>query len=192
MQKTAYCSRNIHAGPGVDIGPIRLSAQMLRIMRMTTFLLLAVCLHLSARTRSQTITMTGKDVPLKTIFSVIEKQTGYLVWGKAEFLEAARPVTIAAHNMPLSDFLAKTLKDQPFTYKITDNTFILSERPHSDPVPPTDRIARTVPPINFTIAGFMVTFITALLNTTVPKIMAALKTRSEPPVRTALRYAAKF
>jgi O-antigen/teichoic acid export membrane protein len=43
-----------------------------------------------------------------------------------------------------------------------------------------------------TIAGFMVTFITALLNTTVPKIMAALKTRSEPPVRTALRYAAKF
>lgn len=43
-----------------------------------------------------------------------------------------------------------------------------------------------------TIAGFMLTFITALLNTTVPKIMAALKEDSEDPSRTALRYAMKF
>ena len=43
-----------------------------------------------------------------------------------------------------------------------------------------------------TIAGFMLTFIMALLNATVPKIMAALKSGTEPPARTALRYAMKF
>ena len=43
-----------------------------------------------------------------------------------------------------------------------------------------------------TIAGFMLTFIMALLNTTVPKIMAALKQGGEPASRTAMRYAMKF
>jgi len=43
-----------------------------------------------------------------------------------------------------------------------------------------------------TIAGFMLTFITALLNATVPKILAALKEEREDPARTAMHYAAKF
>ena len=43
-----------------------------------------------------------------------------------------------------------------------------------------------------TIAGFMLTFIMALLNTTVPRIMAALKSGTESPVRTTIRYALKF
>jgi O-antigen/teichoic acid export membrane protein len=43
-----------------------------------------------------------------------------------------------------------------------------------------------------TIAGFMLTFIMALLNTTVPRIMAALKSGTESPVQTTMRYAMKF
>ncbi len=43
-----------------------------------------------------------------------------------------------------------------------------------------------------TIAGFMMTFITALLNSTVPKIMLALKAGDEAPSRTVIRYAMKF
>lgn len=43
-----------------------------------------------------------------------------------------------------------------------------------------------------TIAGIMLTFITALLNAMVPKIMGALKERSELPTRTVMRYARKF
>jgi O-antigen/teichoic acid export membrane protein len=43
-----------------------------------------------------------------------------------------------------------------------------------------------------TIAGFMLTFITALLNTSVPGIMAALKEGRDPPTRVALRYAGRF
>ncbi|MBV8045714.1 MAG: oligosaccharide flippase family protein [Paludibacterium sp.] len=43
-----------------------------------------------------------------------------------------------------------------------------------------------------TIAGFMLTFIMALLNATVPNIMAALKEGRETPPRTAMRYAMKF
>ena len=43
-----------------------------------------------------------------------------------------------------------------------------------------------------TVAGVMLTFITALLNSTVPKIMLALKADRETASRTTIRYAVKF
>ncbi|OQS08485.1 hypothetical protein B0T37_19490 [Chromobacterium violaceum] len=43
-----------------------------------------------------------------------------------------------------------------------------------------------------TIAGFMQTFINALLNASVPKLMAVLKEGREPPLRVAVRYMIKF
>jgi O-antigen/teichoic acid export membrane protein len=44
----------------------------------------------------------------------------------------------------------------------------------------------------YTVAGVMLTFIVALLNSTVPKIMLALKADRENASRTTIRYAIKF
>ncbi len=44
----------------------------------------------------------------------------------------------------------------------------------------------------FTIAGVMLTFMAALQNSVIPKIMLALKADREHPLRVALRYAFKF
>jgi TonB-linked SusC/RagA family outer membrane protein len=66
---------------------------------------------------------------MRAIFSTIEKQTGYLVWGKSAFLDSSKPVTIIARDMQLTSFLDKVVSDQPFTYKIAGNTIILSEKP---------------------------------------------------------------
>lgn len=121
MQKTAYWSR-------WDL-PCRLPTKMLRIMRFTSVLLLAICLHVSASSFSQTITFSGRDIPLKKIFATIKKQTGYVVWGKSELLEQAGPVSAFVQNMPLTSFLDLITKDQPFTYKIADNTILLHGKP---------------------------------------------------------------
>lgn len=43
-----------------------------------------------------------------------------------------------------------------------------------------------------TISNLMLTFITALLNTTVPRMLLALKVGRDAPTRTAIRYAAVF
>ncbi|WP_168191882.1 lipopolysaccharide biosynthesis protein [Chromobacterium phragmitis] len=43
-----------------------------------------------------------------------------------------------------------------------------------------------------TIAGFMLTFITALLNTSVPKLMASLKEGRESPTRITTHYVIRF
>lgn len=154
MQKTAYCGREAIAIPffrGKTIR-LRLPAQMLRIMRLTTFLLLAFCLHLSAKTHSQAITLTVKNAPLKDIFSVIKKQAGYYVFYKNDLLDNAKPVSLSVYDMPLEDFLQVALKDQGLDFEITNRTIMLTRKsalpvspatvttadPNNAPPPPVD------------------------------------------------------
>lgn len=102
--------------------------QMLRVMKLTAFILLIFCMHVSAGSFSQTITLSGKNLPLKQVFETIERQTGYVVWGKLDFLRHARPVSVSVQNMPLDQFLYEVMKDQPFSYKIKESTIILSQK----------------------------------------------------------------
>ncbi|MBO9153484.1 SusC/RagA family TonB-linked outer membrane protein [Chitinophaga sp. GCM10012297] len=98
-------------------------------MKFTSFLLLAICLHVSASTFSQSITFSGRDVPMKKLFATIKKQTGFVVWGKSELLQKAGTVSVSVQNMPLTNFLDLVMKDQPFNYKIADNTIMLYSKP---------------------------------------------------------------
>jgi TonB-linked SusC/RagA family outer membrane protein len=103
-------------------------AQTLRIMRLTTFLMLVFCLHLSAKTRSQEITLSAKNASLKELFGVIKKQTGYFVFYKTDLLNDRRPVSITATHLPLTEFLDLILKDQALGYRLSDKTIMLFEK----------------------------------------------------------------
>ncbi|RZS71133.1 TonB-linked SusC/RagA family outer membrane protein [Pseudobacter ginsenosidimutans] len=106
-----------------------LSAQMLRIMRMVTFLLFAAFLSVHAESPAQSITMSAKNIPLKQIFTVIKKQTGFVVLYNEQVISSARPVSINAQDMPLQDFLGAILKNQPIEYNIQGKTIVLSRKP---------------------------------------------------------------
>lgn len=69
--------------------------------------------------------MSVKDAPLKEIFSVIKKQTGYLVFYKADLLAGAKPVSVSVEHQPLKEFLDEVLKDQSLVYHISDKTILL-------------------------------------------------------------------
>ena len=101
----------------------------LLIMKLTTVLLMAGLLQVHAAGYSQTITLAGKDMPLKEVFAVIKKQTGYVAFYNKSTLEAAKPVSCSVQNMPLQEFLQQTLKDQPFTFQIADRTILVSPKP---------------------------------------------------------------
>ncbi len=135
MQKTAYWSRS-----GV---PCRLPTKMLRMMKLTSAFLLLFCLHVSANTFSQSITFSGRDIPMKQVFAAIKKQTGYVVWGKSDLLQQANAVSVSVQNMPLLSFLDLIVKNQPFNYKVTDNTIFLYSK--NDPVPSDATIAKVTP-----------------------------------------------
>lgn len=111
------------------------------------FLGLVISLLLSFAASSQKITLSGKNLSVKEVFTAVEKQTGYFVWGKAEYLEQSRKVSIHVKNMSLDSFLNKALKDQPFTYRIAGNTIILSGK-NDVATPATQPPAAVVPAIS--------------------------------------------
>ncbi|HEY8388508.1 MAG TPA: SusC/RagA family TonB-linked outer membrane protein [Parasegetibacter sp.] len=120
-------------------------------MRITSFILLALCMQVSATTLSQTISLRGEKLSLKTVFSEIEKQTGYVVLYNRNLLSQIKPVTISVENAPLTEFLDKVLKDNSVTYRIEDKTIALFKK--SDPVAdlPSDIPAQVLPPVRMRV-----------------------------------------
>jgi len=106
--------------------------------KLTIVLLTAALLQVQARGLSQTITLTGKNMDMREVFTAIKQQTGYVVFFKKGLLTDARPVTVAVHDMPLTKFLELTMKDQPFTYLILDKTISLSRKAVPDVVAPAE------------------------------------------------------
>lgn len=91
-------------------------------------LLLAIGITgISLSGRAQTITFTGKDVPIKEIFRVIKEQTGYRTFYSRKLLEHTTPVTIHVRDMALTDFLKLVLADQLLDFRIDDKTILFSE-----------------------------------------------------------------
>ncbi|MET7000354.1 SusC/RagA family TonB-linked outer membrane protein [Chitinophaga defluvii] len=98
-------------------------------MRLTILLLIIACLKVTAASYAQTITYSGRNVPLEKVFAIIRQQTGYVTFCDYTILEKARPVTIEAQDTPLKDFLAMTLKDQALQFSLKQQTIIISLRP---------------------------------------------------------------
>lgn len=131
----------------------RPSTKILRIMQLTSVLLLGLSLQLSATGISQTISFSGKDVPLEQVFRVIKKQTGYFVSYKANQVRKASPVTITGENMPVEVFLHQALKDQPLDFSIEETTiFIKWKRDLPAPVPVQPLLSLPLP-VDITLRG---------------------------------------
>lgn len=102
------------------------SNQLFRIMKATTFLLLIGCMHLSAASWSQTVTLRAKDQSLKQIFESVEKQTGYWVAYNDRLISRSKPITIDAENMALTRFLEQVLTPQSLTYTIEGKNILVT------------------------------------------------------------------
>lgn len=128
------------------------SAKISRIMRLTAFLLTAAFLHAQATGRAQTVTISGKDLTLKQVFSAIKKQTGYVLFNQKGVLADARPVTISVHDKPLRDLLDAAFKDQPLEYVIQGKTILVSRKPpavtSSQPASPSEHSITAFLPVN--------------------------------------------
>jgi len=124
----------------------RYITKTLLVMKLTSVFLLAAFLQVSAHGWSQTISYSGRDVPLKKVFSVIKKQTGYVVFYDQGWIENANPVTISASNQPLDGFLQQLLKDYPLDFTIEGRTIILSRKQPTATFQPGDTSHPPPPP----------------------------------------------
>ncbi len=98
-------------------------------MKITTVFLFAVCMHVSAKTHSQTITFSGKEVPLSKVFSVVKQQTGYVFFYNKDILRDGANINVQAKDQPLESFLRNVLQGQQLDYSIEDKVIIISRKP---------------------------------------------------------------
>lgn len=114
-------------------GRTKLRTKILMVMRLTILLLTTVLLHVHASSSAQYVTLSGKELSLKAIFSSVEKQTGFVTMYDEETLNGQKPLTISVNAMPLAEFLDLVVKDQPVSYFIQGKTIFFTRREPSSP-----------------------------------------------------------
>lgn len=131
--------------PNNGIG--RRGAQFLRIMKLTTFIILAVCLHTSANTvAQQTVTFSGKEVSLENVFYAIKKQTSYRFFFNTDMLQHASKVSLDVKNAPIDQVMALALKNQALTFTIKGRTIFIMKKQEIKTAPISPEV--NAPPID--------------------------------------------
>lgn len=97
-------------------------------IKLIAALLFAVCLHLSAASFSQNITLAEKNVSLETVLNKIEQQSGYDIFMQTELVAGSNKVSVNVKQQPLTKVLEKVFKGQPVTYAIVGHTIVVKEK----------------------------------------------------------------
>ncbi|HMG08926.1 MAG TPA: carboxypeptidase-like regulatory domain-containing protein, partial [Mucilaginibacter sp.] len=97
-------------------------------IKLITALLFAVCLHISAASFSQNITLTEKNASLETVLNKIEQQSGYDIFMQTELLAGSNKVSVSVKDQPLTKVLERIFKGQPITYAIVGHTIVVKEK----------------------------------------------------------------
>jgi len=101
--------------------------KILLVMRLTTVILIATLMQVSAAGMAQKITMQQKQASLKEIFTQINLQTGYDVVWKSEHLKNTKAIAVNFKNKDVTAVLDEILPDQNLIYTIEDKTVVIKE-----------------------------------------------------------------
>lgn len=99
--------------------------QILRIMRLTTLILIVTFVQVSASVFAQKITLTGSQSTMKVMLDEVSKQSGYNVLCSERTLRLTKPVNIKISDVELKDALDKLFENQPVSYLIYNKTIIV-------------------------------------------------------------------
>ena len=96
-----------------------------KFMKLTTFLMLALTLQVSAAVSSQTVTFAGENVTFKKIKSVIKDQTNYFFFYDSAILKNLKPITINVVHASVEDVLKQVLAETDVTWVVQGQTISL-------------------------------------------------------------------
>src|ERR1700744_575172 len=118
--------KNCTQKPGMLTGHIH---KFLFVMKLTTLVIIAAIVQVSAASYAQKVTLKKKEVTLEAIFGEMHRQTGYDFFFDRNLLGKAKPITVDLKNVSLDDALNACLAKQPFTYVIENKTVVIKEMP---------------------------------------------------------------
>lgn len=106
-----------------------LSGQTWLTMKLLIILMFAGFLQVSATGYSQTVSISGTNIPVKKVFDAVKKQAGYVFFYDADLIRKAKPVTLDVRDAPVEKVLSETFKDQPFDWSIENKTVTIIKKP---------------------------------------------------------------
>ena len=101
-------------------------------------LLLLATLLASTKSHAQTVTVVRENVPLKTIFAEIEKQTGYTFFYNCADVDDTKLVTLKIKDATLEGILRVLLKAQGLEYARGNKTIFINKASKRDKSPGGD------------------------------------------------------
>ena len=146
MQKTAFCRRPAYGG-------IRYVTKTLLVMKLTILFLTVALLNVHAKGLSQTVTFSGKNVGIKSVFAAVEKQTGYFFVYNDPLVKALGNVNVQADKLPLKDFLDLLFRDLQLDYAIRSKTILLFRKAPVITAPGNGTVYNTYPPPLIAVLG---------------------------------------
>lgn len=102
--------------------------KILLIMKLTTFILITVILHVSATSMAQKVTLKTKEASLTEVFDQIRTQTGYDFALTTDALKDAKTVTINLKNVELKDALTEILKGQQLDFSLDNKIVVIKPK----------------------------------------------------------------
>jgi len=107
---------------------IKAPQQLLRAMKLTTLLLVAVNMNIWAAGFGQKVTISGKDLPLEKVFNIIKKQTGYAFFYDYSIFQGTKPVSLNLKDAEIEDAMRVCLWDQNLEFSITNKTISIIKK----------------------------------------------------------------
>ncbi|HKJ41173.1 MAG TPA: secretin and TonB N-terminal domain-containing protein, partial [Sunxiuqinia sp.] len=103
-------------------------------MKVFTFLMLAIVMHVSASSYSQTtrLTLNMKDASIKDVLSQIEEQTEYRFLYSDSKINVENKVNIDVSQRTIEDILNEVFAGTGVHYKVIDRQILLSKDLNSD------------------------------------------------------------
>lgn len=99
----------------------------LKLLTLSIWVLIASSIQVKGAKPAQRISLTEKNVPLKTVLEKIRKQCNYDFAYNSDMLETVNPIDVDLNNVSLDEALHAVLKVQPLTYVITNNTVVFKK-----------------------------------------------------------------
>lgn len=110
---------------GIRFGWLQRINRLFLIVKTTVLFLTVGCLHISAASLSQTISIKARKWPLSQVLDVIRQQTNYQVIYNDQLVNPNVEVNLTANRMPVEAFLEKLLKPLSLSYRVKENTILI-------------------------------------------------------------------
>lgn len=137
-----------------SICKIGIPIKLLRIMKLTTFILMITLMHVSAKSLGQRISLKEKNSPLEKVLDIIKQQSGFDFIYNADAFNSIK-IDIQLNNVSVEEAVKEITKKIPLNFKIIEHTIVLT--PREEPVyeKTKERLNHT-PALKKTISGLVI------------------------------------